>query len=195
MYYQSGNKRKDAFNFEEFGTMANLFQQTDSGRITLKDAESKLIKFRNRLIMLKNTTARKKDYIEKKAEVFRNAESLFEGLKLIYSGFLDNIFGKHLMRNRSGGEESYFKVRSDDDDDEVPDFRIREMFENEELKFDKNLAEEVKLKRQRFDELNNMITKKDKITDKELFKDYFFQFKDLSDMQKKLYKARSIQKN
>ena len=100
------------------------------------------------------------------------------------------------MRNRSGGEESYFKVRSDDDDDdEVPDFRIREMFENEELKFDKNLAEEVKLKRQRFDELNNMITKKDKITDKELFKDYFFQFKDLSDMQKKLYKARSIQKN
>ena len=36
---------------------------------------------------------------------FQNAKSLFERLKLIYSGFRGNIFGKHLMGNRSGGEK------------------------------------------------------------------------------------------
>ena len=59
--------------------------------------------------------------MEKKSEVSKNAKSLFEGLKLICSGFSDNIFGKHPIENRSGGEEKCFKLYSDDDDDDDDD--------------------------------------------------------------------------
>ena len=79
--------------------MADLFQRINSERITLEDAKSKLVRFRNLLYLLENTIARKNIYLEKKAEVSKNAKSLFQGLKLIYSGFRNNIFGKHLKGN------------------------------------------------------------------------------------------------
>ena len=40
-------------------------------------------------------------------------------------------------------------------------------------KFDECIGERVKLRRQKFDELNNLLTEKDKITNKELLKKYF----------------------
>ena len=42
------------------------------------------------------------------------------------------------------------------------------------------------MRRQEFDELNKNITEKDEIIDKELFKNYFYQFESLSDMQIKI---------
>ena len=39
-----------------------------------------------------------------------------------------------------------------------------------------------------------MITEKDEIIDKELFKNYFYQLESLSDMQEKLRKTRNAQK-
>ena len=71
--------------------------------------------------MLEKTAARKKSYKDKKAEFFKNANLLFEGQKLIYSGFIDNIFGKNLARNRSGGEDMYSKIYDDDGDDDDDD--------------------------------------------------------------------------
>ena len=40
-----------------------------------------------------------------------------------------------------------------------------------------------------------MITEKGEIIDKESFKNYFFQFESLSDMQEKLSETRNAQKN
>ena len=37
LHYQSGNKNKDAFDFEEVGTIADLFQRINSERITLEN--------------------------------------------------------------------------------------------------------------------------------------------------------------
>ena len=48
-----------------------------------------------------------------------------------------------------------------------------------------NIGERVKLRKQKSDELNKIITEKDDITNRRLFKKYF-QFQSLSDMQKKI---------
>ena len=48
--------------------------------------------------------------------------------------------------------------------------------------------------KQKSDEFNKMITKKDEIINKDLFKKYF-QFRSLSDMQEKLSKTHNAQKN
>ena len=95
LYYQSGNKNKDAFNFNEFGSMVDFFQRINTERINLEDAESRLVKLRNLLHLLRKTVARKKFYKEKKAEVYKNANLLFEGQKLIYSRFINGLFGKN----------------------------------------------------------------------------------------------------
>ena len=68
---------------------------------------------------LKNTIACKQAYIDKKAEVLKNTESLFEGQKLIYSGFIRNIFSR-------GNEFSTPKEVTPRD--EISDFGIEEMF-------------------------------------------------------------------
>ena len=101
--------------------MVDFYQIISTERITLEDAESRLVRFKNLLHLLEKTVARKKCYKEKKVEVFKNAKLLFEGQNLIYSGFIDNIFGKNLTGNRSGGEEMYSKNYDDDDDDDDDD--------------------------------------------------------------------------
>ena len=84
------------------GIKGEIFQRINSERITLKDAESMLIWFRNELHLLKNTTARKNTYIEKKSKVLKNAEVLFNGQKLICNRFMDSMFGKHLKNTILG---------------------------------------------------------------------------------------------
>ena len=37
LYYKSGNKRKDDFDFEKYGTMTDLFQTINSERRTLEN--------------------------------------------------------------------------------------------------------------------------------------------------------------
>ena len=46
---------------------------------------------------------------------------MFEGRKLIYSGFIDKVFGKNLTKDRSGGEGMYSKIYDDGDDDDDDD--------------------------------------------------------------------------
>ena len=60
LYYQSGNKNKDAFNFNDFGTMVDFYQRLRTGRITFREAKSKLIRFSGLLDMLKSIDACKK---------------------------------------------------------------------------------------------------------------------------------------
>ena len=50
------------------------------------------------------------------------------------------------------------------------------------------------MRKQKSDELNKMITEKDEIINKDLFKKYF-QFQGLSDMQEKLPKTLNTQRN
>ena len=38
--YQSGNKYRDAFNFNEFGSMVDFYQRINTQGITLEDAKS-----------------------------------------------------------------------------------------------------------------------------------------------------------
>ena len=60
LYYQSGNKNKDAFNFNDFRTMVDFYQRLRTGRITFREAKSKLIRLSGLLDMLKSIDACKK---------------------------------------------------------------------------------------------------------------------------------------
>ena len=46
---------------------------------------------------------------------------MFEGQKLIYSGFIDNTFGENIGKNRSSGGEIYSEIYSENDDDNDDD--------------------------------------------------------------------------
>ena len=91
LYYRSGNRSKEPPNFEQFRTMTELFQKIKFEKVALEDVEPMLIRFGNELSSLENRPACKQTYIDKKAEVLENAELLFKGQKLIYSGFMDNL--------------------------------------------------------------------------------------------------------
>ena len=55
---------------------------------------------------------------KKKDEVFKTMKLLFDGQKLIYTDFIDGIFGKNLAMNRSGSDYSDYSDDDDDDDDD-----------------------------------------------------------------------------
>ena len=59
LYYQSGNKYGDAFNFNEFGSMVDFYLKINTEIKTLVDGKSKLVKFRNLLYLLEKTVAHK----------------------------------------------------------------------------------------------------------------------------------------
>ena len=65
MYYQSGNRNKDAFSFYESGSMIDFYQRLKTGRITFEESKSKLKGFNGLLAMLINTVARKGWSLEK----------------------------------------------------------------------------------------------------------------------------------
>ena len=60
-----------------------------------------------------------------------------------------------------------------------------------EQKSVENIGGRVKLRKQKSDEFNKIITKKDEVINRELFKNYFHQFESLSDTQKKLSKTQN----
>ena len=64
-----------------------------------------------------------------------------------------------------------------------------------EQKSDESIGERVKLRIQRSDKLNEIITEKDEIINKELSKNYFHQFESLSGIQKKLFQTQNAQEN
>ena len=61
-YYQSGNKYKDAFNFNKFGSMVDFYQRISTERIFFEDKKSRLVGFKNLFYLLEKTVARKKIY-------------------------------------------------------------------------------------------------------------------------------------
>ena len=62
--------------------------------------------------------------------------------------------------------------------------------QSKELEFEKSMPERTKMRRQKRNELNKVITEKDEIINKELFKNYFHEFESLSDMKKNCLKHR-----
>ena len=106
--------------------MVDFFERINIERISLEDAESRLVKFRNLLHLLVKMATLKRFYEEKKAEVLKYAKSLFEGQKLIYSGFIDSIFDKKSCDEHNGSEEGYSRVFSDDDDDNNEFYTLKE---------------------------------------------------------------------
>ena len=58
--------------------------------------------------------------------------------------------------------------------------------EKSDQKSDKSIGERAKLRRQKSDKLNEIIIEKDEIINRDLFKNYFFNFESLSEMQKKI---------
>ena len=73
MYYQSGNRDKDASGFNKFGLMIDFYQRLRICRLTFKEAKSRLIRFDALLNMLANTTAGRKNCKEKKVEVLKKS--------------------------------------------------------------------------------------------------------------------------
>ena len=65
---------------------------------------------------------------------------------------------------------------------------------NSEEIFDEIIGERVKLRSQKSDGFNKMITEKDEIINRDLFKEYL-QFQSLSHMQEELSKTQNAQEN
>ena len=84
-----------------------------------------------------------------------------------------------------------------DEHDKIEEFKPQksEGVEKSEQKFDKSIGERTKLRRQKSNEFSKMIIQNDKIISEELFKNHFFNFKSLFDMQEKLRKTSNVQKN
>ena len=82
--------------------------------------------------------------------ILDNGPKLFEGMDVIIEAFRKYIF--QFLESESGSDSELIKS---------------------EQKFEESIGERVKLKRQKSDELNKMITKNDKIIKKELIKNYF----------------------
>ena len=59
LYYTSGNRNKKRSNFEQSGTMAELFEKIKFEKIGLEDVKSILMKFGHELNSLENMLARK----------------------------------------------------------------------------------------------------------------------------------------
>ena len=107
MYYRLGNN-----NFNEFGSIIGFYQRLKSCRITYEESKSRLMRFNGLLDMLANTAARK-DIYKKNAVVLKSAELLLEGLRLIYSGFVNGILN-HDNVNKFDTEESFSERYNDE---------------------------------------------------------------------------------
>ena len=76
LYYQSGNRYKDAFYLNEFESMTDFYRRLKNGPITFEEAKSGLMRFNGLLDTLSNAAARK--YILKEKRLW--SELLLEGL-------------------------------------------------------------------------------------------------------------------
>ena len=90
--------------------------------------------------MLERYRPRNPDYIEKRKNLLNNAKNFFDGREMIINAFKDKIFPLSL---EGGLSESVGRDKDEDDNrfytpkevtprSEIPDFGIREMFEDEE---------------------------------------------------------------
>ena len=93
--------------------MTDFYQTLKNCPITFEEANSILMRINGLLDILSNTAAWKDISKEKKAVVLKNGELLLEGLKLIYSGFVDGILD-HDNVNRFGTEGSFSDRHKDD---------------------------------------------------------------------------------
>ena len=79
---------------------------------------------------------------------------------------------------------------------EPDEHNIEGKFEPKEYDGVKNsIGERTKSGKQKYNKLDKMIIRNDKIISKELFKNYFFNFESLFDMQEKLGKTKNAQKD
>ena len=76
LYYQSGNRYKDAFYLNKFESMTDFYRRLKNGLITFEEAKSGLMRFNGLLDTLSNAAARK--YILKEKWLW--SELLLEGL-------------------------------------------------------------------------------------------------------------------
>ena len=118
----------------------------------------------------------------------KNGQKLFEGSDMIVEAFR-----KHIFRFPNADSDDSKPDDSEFYDSDFDDSKF-DLISDLEQKSWKSIGERVKLRRQESNELNQMITRNDKIINKEFLKIYF-QFESLSDMQKALDKAKNAQKN
>ena len=125
---------------------------------------------------------------EQKA-VLLNAVKLYDGTSKIIIRLFEN---KDIKPN-----DYPHNAKSElDEHDRVEEFKLKKSdgVEKSKRKSVESIAERVKSRRQKSDELKKMITENDKIIRKELFKNCF-QFQSLCDMQKKMYKTKNTKEN
>ena len=113
-----------------------------------------------------------------KEKFLDDAQKLFVGKNMIIEAFNDGAF-----RFFEDTEKSEFDSEVDSE------FDSESNLEKPEQKFDKNIGKRVKLRRQKSNELNELIAENIKIIDKELFRRYFV-YKILAEMGTDLYMTR-----
>ena len=119
------------------------------------------------------------DYTNLRKKLLKNVYDLYNGNQMTINAFKKGIFK---IFNK--------KLNKEDEKDENFSYSPTKSKQN----FEESVGERVKLKRQKSDELNEMITEKDNTIKKELFKKHF-NFQNLSDMQKSLSKTQGTRAN
>ena len=133
-----------------------------------------------KIIDLQNYNPRIQERKTFKEKILDNAQKLFEGRNIIIKAFKDGTFRLFEEIEKS---EFHSEFHSE--------FNSKK---KSEQKFDESKAERVELRRQKYNELNELIAKNDKTIDKELFKRYF-EYYSLGDMLADLCRSECTHSN
>ena len=157
IYSLRGNGKN--YDFRNYGTIPDLVRKLFYG-YDIREAEFRdqgnLEKGITRLEAYRPKKRRdgKIDYTDLKKKLLENVNNLYHGIQITINAFKKGVFK---IFNEKHGEDENFSYNPTE---------LKQNFEESE-------GERVKLKRQEFDELNDMITKTDKIISEELFNRQF----------------------
>ena len=90
LVYRSGDN--EFFDFNRFGPLSSFYLKLVNGNIGIGVVKLNTKEFRNKIDKLERKKAKKQSYKTNKKEVLGNAETLYDGLKMIVDPFERQVF-------------------------------------------------------------------------------------------------------
>ena len=90
LVYRSGDN--EYFDFNRFGPLSSFYLKLVNGNIGIGVVKLNTKEFRNKIDKLERKKAKKQSYKTNKKEVLGNAETLYDGLKMIVDPFERQVF-------------------------------------------------------------------------------------------------------
>ena len=181
----TNNNGKEVIGFDKYMRLDKFARQVFYGSISLKEAAKMRDEMELKIKEVKKYNPRipERKYLQK--IILDNGQKLLEGRDMIVEAFR-----KHTFRFFEETEDSESDSEFDDSE-----FDLESDLESDsEQKSGKSIGERLRLRRQEYNELNELIVENGKIINKNLFRKSF-EDDSLSNMQSDLYGTRNIYLN